>query len=63
VYYTYVPFSSILNVADEVAQFQEKSLGNFDFESEVVAGEGDRIFETGRLGQEKCFWVKGDRES
>jgi hypothetical protein len=48
-----------VNIAEEVAQFQGKSFRIFDFESEVVAGQGVAIFGARKMGAEKCFFADG----
>jgi hypothetical protein len=49
-YGTHVHYSLTVNIAEVVAQLQEKSLRIFDFESEVFAGQGVAIFENRMVG-------------
>jgi hypothetical protein len=52
-----------VNIAEEVAQLQEKSFWIFDFGSEVVVGKGDAIFGNRKILIEKCFLEEGNHEN
>jgi hypothetical protein len=46
-----------------VAQLQEKSFRNYDYESEVIAGEGVAIFENRKMVAENGFFSDGERDT